>query len=459
MSQPVQFIKLPVEVLRAVARMLLDSDLPFVGARGLLLQDSYLERLRTWRSSHVQDIPCTPLSCCDSPNGARSGQASTCFFCDAGPSRSAFDLVAVCRHLREVVLEDALFWGDALLLRPPQLPEAFDRARSIAEPRLSFVAQGGSCLHVLEFLLEGLHMTKRVELALPSTDMQSKHSPSKWIRDALCEGAPILEDVELRFDCAHAYEDAAKKTIILLPAIRCSRLLNPTFAIAGDHLTKLFMAAEQDSFRWVRADIFELLRLCPRLQVLCLQMVLLQFDTLTPARRAAYRAAGVVDLNDLRYFHISDKRLEWVIARSNIHTDLDCRMHPDILVSMRGDPSILAESCNDCAQGPNLVAIGRLHPFMALRIKIHTCEPWASGWPEYLSLSFGVDVESAMSFRDPISMGSAGSFTVRNATLSLQPVDLRSLVPPSDRLTLSTAMRGFLHGCQPLAIDEIYEGS
>lgn len=67
--------------------------------------------------------------------------------------RSALDLMAVCHRLRDIVEGDALFWGAALLLRPPSLHKALTRAMAVKEPKLAFTAHGGACLCVLHVLL------------------------------------------------------------------------------------------------------------------------------------------------------------------------------------------------------------------------------------------------------------------------------------------------------------------
>lgn len=185
-------------------------------------------------------------------------------------------------------------------------------------------------------------------------------------------------------------------------------------------------------------------------------MVFTQFHTLPVTAQDAYPSAGYAELDDLEYLHISDKPLECVFGQSNIRTGPGCRMHPDIIVPMRGDPSVLADTCSECVQEPNLLQIGAHNPFMALRLRLYSSDAHPPKWPEYLSLSFGDSVESAMSFREPTLQNSAGSFTARNTRLSLQPHNPILVPLPLDALYIERALRGFLNGCRPLAINQVH---
>ncbi|KZV69449.1 hypothetical protein PENSPDRAFT_686424 [Peniophora sp. CONT] len=448
----VAFKDLPAEILRHVARILLAGDLQAVAGRRLLLQDSYLSLVRGWRGIPLGTDLCTPYACCDSYKGARSGQTALCFQNDLGPYRSSLDFTAVCRSIRRLILEDALFWGDALLLNPPLLPLALRRATSIPQPRLAFVGQGGYCLCVLAKIRQNWKDIVRIVVALPSTDEVAQNATSRLIEKDLSEGAPLLQELELRFDWAYARDETTKKSLIRLPALQTCSLLNATFAIHGDNMKTLLLAAEDAAYRWARADIYDVLRRCPRLEVVSLQMVLLDFNSLPAAQRKKYRNAGRVHLPDLRYLHISDKHLEWMYAESHLTTGPQCRKHLDIIMSMRGDPALLERAVTTCVWG-----MARYESCMAMRLAIDGNDTGFDAWPEYLSVSFGDDVESAMAFRDPVHGASHGSVTVRNVTFSLDPNEpVPFMKPPRDHLYPESLLRAFLPACKGLGVNHIH---
>lgn len=453
---------LPLEILRLIARCALTNDLPGIGSRGLLFQDSYMDVVRSWRSLEDAAPPeCTPELSCHSRRSARSGQAVICAKDDMGPARSALDLMYVCKALNKVLLHDALFWGEALLIRPSAFKVAVKRASSGVEgARLSFTAHGGACLCVLDVLLRQFDYITRIDLALPSTTADNDTSPSHLICQELKLGAPFLEAVDLRFDWAHEHADARQKEIVVLTAVHTSRLMNATFAIASTALTSLYMAAEEPVFRWYRCDVYTILRACPNLQNVALQMITVDCDELPFPQRLEYPDAGVVNLPLLSYMHISDKLVEWTYASQCMVIPASARVHADVILPMSRLVAYtmqdLQEDCEASMTNSNLRDIGLRFPVMALRQRPSTS---AAGtpykWPEYVSLSFGDKEESAMAFRDPITAASAGSFSVRNAALSLTSVETPWIHAPNGPLTRLTTTDTMFKACSKLGIRHV----
>ncbi|KZV58858.1 hypothetical protein PENSPDRAFT_672772, partial [Peniophora sp. CONT] len=335
---------------------------------------------------------------------------------------------------------------------------ALKRALNVNEARLSFTAHGGVCLCVLKTMLQHMDITVRIDLALPSTDQIDHLSPAKLISDELKAGAPALQHVDLRFDWAHAHEDARKKSIILLPSVISVRLMNSTFAIAGPTVTALFLAAEEAAFRWLRMDIYNILRSCPNLVTLSLQMVLVDVDALTLPEQNTYRPAGTVVLNKLRYMHMSDTCREWLMMSANVTVPMACRVHADVILPMSGSVGYaltdLQSACQNSSMSPSMWQIGSRHHVMALRLRDTGTANTQWQWPEYMTLSFGDTVTQASTFRDPNSQGSAGSFTVRNAALSLTSVENPWMHIHNDGVRRHRAVDVFLRGCKSLGLED-----
>lgn len=443
-----RFSLLPIEIILLIAHYLLDDDVPPVGARGLLLEDSYIRVLRAWRDPGVvSPEPCTPPRCCHTRRGARSGQTVICFKDDFGPARSALDLLSVCRNVRRILLADALFWGQALLLRPSLLDDTIDRALKIPVPRLSFTAHGGICLCALSWLIHNIEFVIRIDVALPSTNIDGDDSPSHMISTELSKGAPNLQAVDLRFDWAHAHDDAAHKTIICLPSVQTSRLLNATFAIASVMLTSLHMSAEEVAFRWRRLDIYRLLRACPNIDS----------DVLSVEQQMVYPDAGIAVLPRLDYFLISDTLTEWQYASASIQFSTDARVHADVILPMSRLPGYSTGEfqlhCDAAMTSRNLRNIGLTYKTMAVRMRRALSHHESKcRWPEYMSLSFGETVPSAMAFRDSVHQKSAGSFTVRNAALSLTHVDTPWVHMSSGGVPYGVALDVMMRGSSNLGI-------
>lgn len=197
-----------------------------------------------------------------------------CYQDDLGPAHSALDLFYVCSRVHRVLSGDPLFWGQARMLRPSLIDAAMDHALSCDHPytRLSFAAQGGVCLCIQGWLLQNIEFVTRIDLALPSTNIDDVDSPSHMIRKELQEDPPHVPALDSRFDWGHAHADA-RQTTILLPAVTTCRLLHATFSVAGKALTLLFLAAEAQAFRWTRADVLAILRECPNLETVAMQMI------------------------------------------------------------------------------------------------------------------------------------------------------------------------------------------
>lgn len=453
-------LRLPVEILRRIARYLVLGDLPAPASRGLPFEDSYVEALRRWRQTvSISPLACIPRRSCSSRRGARSGQTRTCYVQDIGPPHCALDLTAVCHYLREIVHADALFWGDALLVHPPFLPRAIARAMCAHVPRLAFTAHGGACLCVLDLLLKHMECVTRIDMALPSTNRSDTCSPSMMIFQELRNGAPVLEHVDLRFDWAHAHADASKKTIILLPAILTSSLLNATFAIGGNTLVSLYVAAEEHVFRWMRADIYRVLRLCPNLRTLSLQMVLLDFQALTLDEQLRYPNAGSVALPHLDYLHISDTHLEWMELSRSLTIPSSCRVHADVTLPMstRIGYSVaeFERACHVSLVNSELRDIGVRQSSVALRVRDTGTANAEWQWPEYMTVSFGDNPSSAVAFREPRRPGSGGSFTVRNSALSQTSSESPWLHLKHDGVRTQRTLEIFIRGCRELGLRHV----
>ncbi|VDC02224.1 unnamed protein product [Peniophora sp. CBMAI 1063] len=449
-------ITLPVEILRSIAHLLLRSDLPAVSARGHLLEESYVDVLRDWVYPNPLPLTaCTPSLPCLTRRGARSGQTRVCYRGDRGPTRSAFDLLYVCRHLRRTLSEDTLFWAEGLLLHPYRLNDALQFALAAEQPRLSFVGHGGACICVLEQLVPRLSITKRLDLALPSTDLLDR-SPSRRIQEELIRGAPLLEHVDLRFDWAHAREDAVKKTIVLLPKILTVRLMNSTFVLGGDMLTSLYIACEETAFRWPRVDIYKLLRFCRNLVILSLQMCFVDVEELPHVTQSQYPDAGFVVLSKLRYLHLSDRPLEWSQASSAFDLPPACHVHADVILPMSDsrDYSIDAMRLDieRAIDNSRIFNIGFYHRIMVLRLQDTGTLNHAWQWPEYMTVAFGDTAEDALSFRDPHASSASGSFGVRNSAFSLLSVETPWMHIRNDGIRLQRVLDNFLRACRDLGL-------
>ncbi|VDC02245.1 unnamed protein product [Peniophora sp. CBMAI 1063] len=436
---------LPLEVLRRILILRLDIDLPSPTQRQHLIDDSYASAVQNWRDIKILPMLCTPSGSCASDRGARSGQTRGCHRLDTGPLRSALDLGAVCRHLREVVLGDALFWSEALLLNPQLVRVALSRAKVAAHPRLSFVAHGGACLCILDIILREMVNVRRLDLALPSTNTESTRSPSALIADRLLLGAPLLEEIEVRCDYAYVHEDSLQKRRINVKNVSVSRLINCAFGIESKNMTRMFFAAEAPPFRWPRGEFYKMLAVCVNLEVLSLQMIFVYERGLPP--NTIYPPGDTFELPSLRFFHIADHMVEWDVASRKIIFPATCRVHPDVTAPMQDlyTPDMLATTVGRVFPRHPVLAAGETHCVtFALRVR-DTTRTQATHFPEYLSLSRGRTEADAMAFRDPISLASAGTITLRNERLSMRT----TITPQPDfgEPDVGQLVAGFVRGC------------
>lgn len=443
-------LSLPEEILRLILRAALRFDIPLPEDHKLLLADSFEDALFHWYSPTVSDNhpQCTPDMCCHTRRGARSGQSGICYRRDLGSARTCLDLLAVCHHLREVVLADSLFWGQALLLRPRLLPEALALASRSHEPSYEFVTRSGSCLCVLQYILRTMESVTRLDLSLPSSNWGNTASPASMIRDALLERCPRIQHVSLRFDWAHAYADARKKSILRLQELKTCSLLNATFALSGTRLVTLHMAAEESVFRWRHEDIYTVLRLCPNLATLSLQMV---FESGGPVRVEDQSAThGTVSLPSLRYLHICDVLHTWQDICRVFDIPSSTHIHPDIIFAMGTSATYVPDHLRvHCGMAWDAASSLLPVPYVnAAALRIRADRSVGCRWPEYMSLSLGPTVAAACAFTNPVAHHSAISFTARNMAMSLRSVDnpwLHSL--PTD-VNLSQAVKVFLLSVQ-----------
>lgn len=453
-GQGLRLIKLPPELLVFIFHYVLQSDLPAVGARGHLLESSYADALRDWRRPpYFSASRCVPEECCCSWVSARSTQTSVCHVSDVGPVRSAWDLLLVCRTFHKIVMSDAFFWAESLLLHPRFMHLALTRALERKAPTLSFVAHGGVCLCVLDVVLQHFAIIHRLDIAVPSVDESDDVSPSDKVADALLKDARELQHLSIRF-AAFISGSSRKKRVIKLQKLKTCHVLNAGFIVISEHLTELVLAAEDDDQRWPCEDLLSAVGGCRNLRVLSIQHILKDATLSSSSSRGAVPVIQPVKLDVLRYLQISEKILECQLIFANIIVPPNCRIHGDVMLPFdhRYNTSRMIAHCRSFITQPNLIDIGLRYRVAALRLRPGDTSQTVSHWPETMTICFGEDEYSAMAFHDSVNMESGGSFTIRGGPF---PESRLWKTSTTGGVPLTHVLGSFIEGCRALGLEHL----
>lgn len=402
-----------------------------------------------------------PECCCDSPPGAWSRQARTCFRETPSVYSSAISLLGITPNIRRALVSTPAFWAEIPLWRPAFLPDSLNFA-GLNYP-LRFRAPISLCSCVLYMILPRLRYARELIATFPS--FRDGVSSSQLIASAFLEsGAPNMREIHLKFDPFSA--SAPQRMMALrMSDLQVYQVANGTFVGYGESLSVLQIACETEHFAWHLCDIVDLLQKCHSLRSLALVNSIREPHL---SERMKWRSRPLfVELPNLVLFLL---RTNYSIAKDAF----------DALFIPAGC-SILFEGRANCfprdspAMGRNVcVEVIRDEVAFSLRTLLGSIPSvlsqrpsWSvaaldfrsgshnvDGWPEFVRITFATSALYVRAANNPGNLAPRSSFTLRNPWIS----DFRVTVDERRRafcVSHTRTLEGFLQGCSTSQLAEV----